>query len=98
MTGWIVAGTFYVVGVIGIHTMATDLNRGPIRTWRARLFQAFWPLHITYGFVGGIYEGCWRHPKWPTLLSFPFTKRASGRPTCTEKPPTSIRLSSRPLA
>lgn len=60
MIGYILALALYAIGFIGLFTMATDLNEGPIRTGRARLAIVFWPITILYGFVGDIVDGYWR--------------------------------------
>lgn len=60
MIGYFLAFGFYVIGLAGLYTMATDLNHGPIQTWRARLGILFWPVTIPCGFVGDIYDGYWR--------------------------------------
>jgi hypothetical protein len=60
MIGYILAGTLYVIGLIGFFTMATDLNQGPLKTWRHRIALLFWPVVIPFGFIGDIYDGYWK--------------------------------------
>lgn len=59
MIGFIIAFALYLIGLVGFYTTATDLNHGPIKTWRARATIVFWPLVIPIGFAGDIYDGYW---------------------------------------
>jgi hypothetical protein len=46
----------YGVGCVGHHAMARDLQRKPIRTRRAWINILLWPLTVSYGKAGDIYD------------------------------------------
>jgi hypothetical protein len=56
MTAWALVLVLYGVGCVGHHAMARDLQRKPIRTRRAWINILLWPLTVSYGKAGDIYD------------------------------------------
>lgn len=65
MTGWIVAGALYVIGLVGLHAMVCDISLGHPKEWRSRLNIICWPVTIPFAAAGDVYDRL-RHnsPSW----------------------------------
>lgn len=65
MTPWYIAIALYFIGAVGFHVMATDINKGPIRSKLVRARLLIWPLVIVYGTAGDLWDKArGRGPYW----------------------------------
>lgn len=53
---WIIIVALYILGCIGFHDMARDLQGGPIRQWRSWRNLFLWPITFTAMKSADIYD------------------------------------------
>lgn len=56
MIAWSLVAGLYIVGCIGLHAVARDVNRGPIRDRRAWINLFFWPVMIPAAKLADIFD------------------------------------------
>ncbi len=54
--GWYFAIAFYLIGCVGLHATARDLNRGPIKDKRAWINLFLWPIMIPWAKAADLFD------------------------------------------